>query len=773
VREAACWSKKGDKVGLSRFFGAVYKFKYEEVPQWHTRALGCHYWGVVSGKFEASRLAKLWSAHAQVRVDEEEARGTLAAGDDHWKQLRSLCDNRLMLAATMYTDDENFRRMLVICASCTPIEKWHSEQNTRCRSTHGNLEFMKRQVAGSSWEPLLDTMQYIQSYAGLAYMQFILCRSECEPGIDHKDHPAIAFENEMAALALEMALLFIGCRLRRTLWYCRGWPWRFCALGGGVLPDIQATTCAALKRDHENFQEFTQVHGMQHTHLAKRSCFNTVPVQQLVQIMEVSGWRANQQVQEWADRVHAAVLTTQVIEDGFNRAKVPERKGPNRKVHARRLFSTLIEKNVLSEVHHYQDLDYKNQQVPRNTIFPEAAWRHEQQHQSMDLTGIMGVGTTPGWYSPSAQNLPQEHADLAILEMCKLRGDWSLHDQTFWSALLAEQQYMVRNRALNGDWQFSLGIFHSGTAALGWPAEKCVARCASEGSEFFKPSVSTACKELHWLIIANPHEWEARPFTVRAPIWQLMRWPGMKPQAFSHDFIVVEGGPVEPLLHLAAKSAFWSIPKQTLLKFARALSVVCKPEMSLFTVVMTLVMDVLRCSEQEALQYCRTRLAKAQPTGVEELLEIDAVEDLMEAADKKEMKQARRDAELQRTEMHAFEAELKSKADAMRPAAAKAKGRGRGRGAKGQPASQQRRRFVPGELSQAELALLCPPGAYIWKSPFGAWVSYLPPFPRCSRSWQKYGEEKAASLVLQGVWVQYLDLHGLSKEDCPVEGLFN
>ena len=90
MREAACWSKKGDKVGLSRFFGAVYKFKYEEVPQWHTRALGCHYWGIVSGKFEASRLAKLWSAHAQVRVDEQEARGPLAAGDDQWKQLKSL-----------------------------------------------------------------------------------------------------------------------------------------------------------------------------------------------------------------------------------------------------------------------------------------------------------------------------------------------------------------------------------------------------------------------------------------------------------------------------------------------------------------------------------------------------------------------------------------------------------------------------------------------------------------------------------------------------------
>ena len=759
-------------MGLSRFFGAVYKFKYEEVPQWHTRALGCHYWGIVSGKFEASKLAKLWSAHAQVHVDEGEARGPLVAGDNEWKQLKSLCDNRLLLAATMYTDDEHFRRMLVVCASCTPIEKWHSEQNKGCRSTGSNLEFMKKQLMGSSWEPLLGTMKYIQSYEGLTYMQFILQRSDLEPGMDHVQHPAIVFENEMAALALEMALLFIGCRLRRTLWYCRGWPWRFCAMGAGVPYGIQADTIAALRSDHDTFQEFVAVESRRHTQLAKRSSFNTVPVQQLVEIMKASAWQPTEKVQQWADTVHEAVLTTQVIEDGFNRAKLPERKGSNKKVHARRLFSTLIEKDVLADVHHYQDLDYKYQQVPRNVTFPEEAWKHAQQHQSMDFTGIMGTGTTTGWYSPSAQNLPQEHADLAILEMCKQKGDWSLHEHTFWSALLSETQYMVRHKALDGPWLFSLGIFHSGAAALGWPAEEYVPKHAAEGSTYFKPSLDTVAMKLHWLIIADPHEWEARPFAVRGPIWQLVQWPAMQPQEFSNDFIVVEGGFVEPLLHLAAKKAFWSITKQTLLKCARGLKLECKAEMSLFTLLMTLIMHILTCSEQEALQFCRVRLAKAQSSGLEELLEIDAVEELMEASDKKAMKQARKDAELEKSETNAFSRELHAKAQALRPPAAKGRGRGRGRGAQGQHDHLPWRRYVAGDLSQAELALLCPPGAHVWKSTTGKWVTHLPPFQTCSRSWQKYGEEKAATLVLQDVWTRYLEHNLLSQEDCPIEGLF-
>jgi hypothetical protein len=144
----------------------------------------------------------------------------------------------------------------------------------------------------------------------------------------------------------------------------------------------------------------------------------------------------------------------------------------------------------------------------------------------------------------------------------------------------------------------------------------------------------------------------------------------------------------------------------------------------------------------------------------------------VEASDKKEMKQARKDAELEKNEMDAFSRELKAKAQILRPAAAKGRGRGRGRGAPGPLAHLPRIRYVAGDLSQAELAMFVPPGAYVWKSNAGKWVTSLPPFRACSRSWQKYGEEKAASLVLQDVWVQYLNHLGLSKEDCPVQGLF-
>eukprot|EP00974_Lingulodinium_polyedra_P043569 4184823-Lingulodinium_polyedra.AAC.1 len=236
-------------------------------------------------------------------------------------------------------------------------------------------------------------MENIQSYRGLSYMHFPMSIDDLEPGIKSPDNPMIEFENEMAGLAFEMALLFIGCRLRRTLWYCRGWPWRFCLLGAEVDASVQAATAASLRSDLDNFKLLIQFFAGENSAMARRSCFNTVAVQQLVQIMESCHWRPCQKVQAWADSVHEVILTTQIVEDGFQRLRGAERKGINKKVHARRSFSTLITKQVLGKVHHYSDLKYESQQIPRNTQLPMDAYKAKQNDASLELTKIIGPGT--------------------------------------------------------------------------------------------------------------------------------------------------------------------------------------------------------------------------------------------------------------------------------------------------------------------------------------------------------------------------------------------
>ena len=55
----------------------------------------------------------------------------------------------------------------------------------------------------------------------------------------------------------------------------------------------------------------------------------------------------------------------------------------------------------------------------------------------------------------------------------------------------------------------------------------------------------------------------------------------------------------------------------------------------------------------------------------------------------------------------------------------------------------------------------------------GSWGVHLNrDHERICRSWSIAGHSAAAAYVLRGVWRQWLDLHGLSDEHCPVPNLF-
>ena len=68
---------------------------------------------------------------------------------------------------------------------------------------------------------------------------------------------------------------------------------------------------------------------------------------------------------------------------------------------------------------------------------------------------------------------------------------------------------------------------------------------------------------------------------------------------------------------------------------------------------------------------------------------------------------------------------------------------------------------------------MAPPGASIWQdSQFGSWQGHHPPYPRRGRSWRTHGDTQALKLVLQYLWMLWLDEQGWGPEQCPVKGVF-
>ena len=103
-------------------------------------------------------------------------------------------------------------------------------------------------------------------------------------------------------------------------------------------------------------------------------------------------------------------------------------------------------------------------------------------------------------------------------------------------------------------------------------------------------------------------------------------------------------------------------------------------------------------------------------------------------------------------------------------AKSKAKAKGAGKGGGGPPM----RDLPDGDLVQAQLRPLVPPGGHIWRANLaGAWCSHFAPFPRFSCSWHLYGHREAAVLVLRDLWTKYLTFHGLEMSQCSIRGLFD
>jgi hypothetical protein len=82
---------------------------------------------------------------------------------------------------------------------------------------------------------------------------------------------------------------------------------------------------------------------------------------------------------------------------------------------------------------------------------------------------------------------------------------------------------------------------------------------------------------------------------------------------------------------------------------------------------------------------------------------------------------------------------------------------------------------APDDLPQTSAAPLMPPSGSIWRAnKVGAWMIHVQGHARHSETWAKHGGSSLEALqsCLRFAWDQYLTDHNLTREDCPIEGLF-
>ena len=783
--DASPWQKKGTKMNANRFMGAASR-PMQEDQHWHMRLWGythiCIELDMLQGK-EFNKMVIPTAAPGDGQ-DHPEDTAQLRQPLPEEKMLRRACQNAMVVAVMMLSDPDNQYRQRCICTAAKPWSAWHSQQNELLRSTTMSGDWLERQLSGDFLKSVAKGLACLSSRQDISHcgMQVDLCQRSDLPDADDIE---VVREDQFASLLASLTLELAGCRLRRCLWMLAGWPAKSVLMRGGDAP-TGAQAAQDLKRQHDLWTKLTDSTCAEAQKVVKRSSFNNINVQQLVSLLDGTGWVLNDTLEAWMRRRHSRCLATQVVEDAFKRQRRREAVGQSRAGGLLRTWGILMEKEVLGSVHHYKEISGSQVNLPRAASLDANCFKPNPAASKLPLSKVIGFNATPGWYSPSPEESCVEHADHAMLEYL---DEHSLQPQELSNAwltcLLKHASCLVRERVGSdgspGPWLFPLCPIKR-SASLGWPA-KSVKAGPSETVTYVLDLDPAVHMKLHWIVLLDLGAWEALELNWRPPLWAHVKLQCPMKSLTGLLAVPLDHQPVG--LHIiAARNGFWTLPKFLLWKFVRHFGLATCDDKDTFKICWDLVQHLLDTSDEETLEIMRHRCAKMSPASVlcnEEFMKLDEAADILDQAAMKDFKSHKKKL-LDQTESHSvfvkcFQDKIKEVRDA---GAAKGKGkrgpRGRGGLKGGGPWGD---RLYPTQLpsdgmTQPEMKELLPPGARVWCGyQQGTWQGHLPPHAMIGRSWHIYGGQRETGMrLLRELWQQYLSDHAMDSSQCPVPGLF-
>lgn len=516
------------------------------------------------------------------------------------------------------------------------------------------------------------------------------------------------------------------------------------------------------------------------TEFCKRSRMALLPTVQVVKVLEAEGWQLTASARSWLLKRSLRLVSSQLCEDMFNSQKNCRLiKGKKRFMTPHKAMAAVLKKGVAHKVHQYTPVPSSCSRSSRDLQIPREAFLSKESGCSMPFKGVTGTAQKTEWYSPKSDRHGVSAADLQVArDVCadpERLNLGMLKTMYLGAAMKSEHCIIVR---LKGTAQWHFALAHCpGSAAILWPATPGTTPAGE--ADYWVPS--DRVKEPCIVSVTDWSKWEGFSHTWRSPMWQYLEFPRSRGQWATQAIRAFRACPTFDLQELAARCAFWLLPKCFLDTLAKDMGVQLPAGSSLFDTVWALCEGCLpSASKEELLKIVQGRIAstvKALSSNTEELASSEEALEVLEKRDGKIVSRFLEEAEVQKQELQSFTAQYKAKHNKVCPPKPEAKAKGRpkkGQGASSSATSQYNPTYPTGTISLADAKAMCPPGAIIWSSKgIGNWQGHFPPFPRVSRQWSKYTEPVALRLVLQNLWSHYLDVNGLGKSDCPIPGLFD
>jgi len=198
------------------------------------------------------------------------------------------------------------------------------------------------------------------------------------------------------------------------------------------------------------------------------------------------------------------------------------------------------------------------------------------------------VTFSPGSWSAQA-------GEQNALEEAARTGDFAGMEDA-WACCVLRAGMLVRQAGAQ-NWLFCLGDIGF-AATVGWPVEIY----SKDGQETYRLKPLRGSADLQWVCCFDLGKWQGQEVTWHSPLHRMVA-----EGATSVSGIVASpAGPVMPVLHIAARAAFWDYSASKLGRLADHLGCVCGK--GLYAILKALVEKILDPTPEELLAILEKRL---------------------------------------------------------------------------------------------------------------------------------------------------------------------
>ena len=413
-------------------------------------------------------------------------------------------------------------------------------------------------------------LQIFQVLENQIFMDSVGFLSGAVVNIQHMSDLEIQHENELSGMLGSFALALAKARTRGQS-YLFGRPHRtILVLGSENDADKEMQL---FKTDDKLFQRLKD--NRTKTDLLmqyyQRSPFQTLAVQHLACGAKECGWKAEKPFLDHMDQRTRCIMSTKVVEDINNQQKNARQQtqwGGRYRRPQNGLTASILGK-VTSQIHGFKPLDLGADNGHATEVLDKADLC-PLTTGSLPFTEVGGQQKAP-YFSPAAEGVAIPTADLHVIRA--LGPTDQLRDVAkTWSGFISDSQHSIAFQLgpdnaklceVKPD-QWFVGVTHfKDSAALVWPVE-----FVSDPGTPFKYVNWSQINEPFFLTVLGLEGVKGVNLSLKSWAWQLQQGVDTKVVAPALRWTI--DGDVSDVLELAARAAFWNLPRYTLENIAQS-----------------------------------------------------------------------------------------------------------------------------------------------------------------------------------------------------------